>query len=177
MNDRYLNVNYCLVCGSKLTIKPDKEKKLRPQCQSCNWIYYKNHVPAVACVVINNLDQILLVKRKYEPQVGFWALPSGYMEIWQTPEDTAKDELLEETGLIGEIENFIGYYSGYSKMYEKVLSMGFKMKIIGGTLEAGDDAEEAVFFDFDKMPEIAFLSHRDFLLKCNVPVKHSEFMI
>ena len=105
--ERYKNTKFCLVCGNSLALKQDKENKLRPHCERCGWIFYKNHVPAVACVVLNEKNQLLLVKRKFEPQIGFWALPSGYMEIWQTPEETAIEELREETGLIGEIESFI----------------------------------------------------------------------
>ncbi|MCL2063514.1 MAG: NUDIX hydrolase [Candidatus Cloacimonetes bacterium] len=176
--ERYKNINFCIVCGGVLVIKKDKENKNRPICESCGWIFYKNHIPAVACVVLDEINnKVLLVKRKYEPQIGFWALPSGYMEIWQTPEEAAIDELREETGLIGVVDSFIGYYSGYSPIYERVLSLGFRMKIIGGVLEAGDDALEAVFYDIEKMPEIAFWSHQDFLKKSGIMVKETIKMI
>ena len=166
--ERYKDINYCLRCGNSLIIKADREQKDRPQCLSCGWIYYKNPVPAVACVVLNEKNQLLLVKRKFEPKAGWWALPSGYMEIWQTPEEAAKEELHEETGLIGEIEHFIGYYHGSSPIYEIVLSLGFKMKITGGILQAGDDALEAVFYDINNLPSIAFLAHKDFMRKTGI---------
>ena len=169
--NRYKGINYCIKCGCSMSLNLDREGKMRPHCSSCGWIYYKNSIPAVACVVINELGQLLLIKRKFEPQAGLWALPSGYIEIWQSPEDAAISELEEETGLIGEIESFIGYYNGFSPIYEKVLSLGYKMKIIGGSLKAGDDALEAVFYDLDNLPEIAFWAHQDFVKKCGIPIK------
>jgi len=168
--DRYKNINNCIRCGDKLSLKKDRENKVRPQCDKCGWIYYKNAVPAVACLVLNEPDEVLLVKRMFEPQAGRWALPSGYIEIWQTPEEAAVDELLEETGLVGEIDSFIGYYYGYSPFYERVLSLGYRMLIKGGELKAGDDALEAMFFRQEDMPEIAFWSHQDFLIKSGINV-------
>jgi len=168
--ERYKNINNCIRCGNTLVLQKDREGKTRPHCKICGWIYYKNAVPAVACLVLNEFNEVLLVKRMFEPQAGRWALPSGYIEIWQTPEEAAVDELLEETGLIGEIDSFIGYYYGYSPFYERVLSLGYKMNIKGGELKAGDDALEACFFKQEEMPEIAFWSHQDFLIKSGIDV-------
>jgi len=168
--DRYKNINNCIRCGHAVLLEKDREKKVRPQCAQCGWIFYKNPVPAVACVVLNEQNEVLLVKRMFEPQAGQWALPSGYIEIWQTPEEAAVDELLEETGLVGEIDSFIGYYYGYSPIYERVLSLGYRMIIKGGELQAGDDAMEAKFFKQEIMPEIAFWSHQDFLIKSGIDV-------
>lgn len=163
--ERYKDVNYCLRCANPLVIKTDREDKIRPQCPACGWTYYKNPVPAVAIVMINSANELLLVKRKFEPAAGAWALPSGYMEVNLSPEENALEELLEETGLLGEIRRCIGWYYGNSPIYEKVLSIGFRIDLRGGSLEAGDDAEEAAFVPLDALPPIAFASHRDFIFK------------
>ncbi len=163
----YDQINFCIRCGNELEIREDREEKERPQCNKCGWIYYKNPIPAVACVVINEAHEVLLIKRKFEPKPNEWALPSGYMEIWQSPEQAAIDELEEETGLIGEVESFIDYYNGFSPIYLRVLSLGFVMKIKGGRLQAGDDALEAKFYSVGALPPIAFKSHIHFLRKIN----------
>ncbi len=159
----YTEVNFCLRCGKELHLKVDKESKLRPHCHSCGWVYYKNPVPAAAILVLNEREELLLVKRMCEPAAGEWALPSGYIEIYQSPEETAVDELKEETGLTGEIARFIGYYFGDSPICEKVLSLGFRLKVTGGKLQAGDDAEEARFIPREELPHIAFAAHRHFI--------------
>jgi len=172
--NRYKDVNFCLRCGNPLHIATDREQKARPQCSKCGWIFYKNAVPAVTCIVLNPQNQLLLVLRKYEPQLGMWALPSGYMEIWQDPEETAIEELHEETGLIGTVDKFIGYYNGNSPIYEKVLSLGFTMNITGGTLCAGDDAIDARFFDINDLPELAFISNIVFLKNIGIIVDKGQ---
>ncbi len=163
--DLYTGINHCLRCGHALIIKHDRENKLRPQCPACGWIYYKNPIPAAACVVFNKNNELLLIKRKMEPKAGEWALPSGYIEINQTPAETAVAELAEETGLHGEITKFIDYFVGYSPIYTRILSFGFLLKVVGGSLQAGDDALEAEFFPLDKLKPIAFAAHRHYVQK------------
>ena len=102
--DRYKEINYCVQCGSKLEIKTDYEKKLRPQCNNCGWTYYKNPIPASACVILNEKNEVVIIKRKFEPGIGKWALPSGYIEIDQDPEDCAVEEMKEENGILPLIE-------------------------------------------------------------------------
>jgi len=162
---RYNGVNYCTRCANPLEIKADRENKIRPQCPACGWTYYKNPVPAVAIVMLNSASELLLVKRKFEPQAGAWALPSGYMEVDLSPEENALEELLEETGLLGDIRHCVGWFYGNSPIYEKVLSIGFRIDMRGGSLQAGDDAEDAAFVPLDALPPIAFASHRDFIFR------------
>ena len=163
--ESYNNVNFCLRCGSKMELQTDKEGKMRPQCTNCNWTFYKNPIPASACVIMNDKNEIVVIKRKYEPNAGGWALPSGYVEIDQTPAECAIDEMKEETGLDGEVIVQLGYDTEFSPINEKVISFGFFMKITGGELQAGDDAAEAKFVPLDELPKICFTSHRYFIEK------------
>ncbi|MDZ4182780.1 MAG: NUDIX domain-containing protein [Candidatus Cloacimonadaceae bacterium] len=117
----------------------------------------------VAALVINEWGELLLVKRKFEPNAGEWALPSGYMEVHLSPEENALSELREETGLTGEIESCIGWHYGYSPLYFRTISIGFRIRVCGGTLQAGDDAIEAKYYPVSALPPIAFSSHRKFI--------------
>lgn len=172
--DSYKGINYCIRCGNKLTIQNDNEEKLRPHCEKCGWIYYKNPIPASACVIINEKKEVLIIKRKFEPGAGRWALPSGYIEINQNPDKCAIEEMKEETGLDGEIIEFLGFYTDFSPLYEKVISFGFLMKVTGGKLQAGDDAAEAFYVTFDDLPEIAFPSHRYFIEEVKEIINHKR---
>ena len=42
--------------------------------------------------------KVLLVCRKNHPSIGYWALPGGFVELYENLEDTARRELEEETG-------------------------------------------------------------------------------
>jgi len=73
------------------------------------------------------------------------------------------DEMLEETGLEGQVERFLAYVSDDSPIYEKVISFGYLMRVTGGRLQAGDDASDARYVPLDELPEIPFFSHQQFI--------------
>jgi ADP-ribose pyrophosphatase YjhB (NUDIX family) len=112
---------------------------------------------------VDNRDRVLLVKRSVEPQKGFWCLPGGFMELGEAPEKAALRELKEETGLLGRIEMLLGVSSNPSAQYHTVLMVGYLIKEYTGTLNAGDDADDAVYFHYTELPEIAFESHARFI--------------
>ena len=154
--------NYCHVCGTGLTKKliEDHERLFCPKCQ---YPVYENPIPATAAVVINENHEVLLVKRTVEPKVGQWCLPGGFVEMGESPEDGCLRELKEETGLEGEIHQWAGNIISESPVYQWVIVMGYSIKNVHGRLTAGDDCSEAVFFNPDTMPPIAFRSHREIL--------------
>lgn len=163
IEERYKGVNHCLNCGHKLEIVADREGKTRPKCPACGWVFYKNPIPVVCCLIINDKDEVVLIKRKFEPATGKWAFPSGYMEIDQTPETAAIAEMKEETGLDGQVVRLIGYKMSPNPFYEKVVSFGFLMKVVGGELKAGDDAEDARLVSLNQIKELPFISQNYFL--------------
>ncbi len=161
--ERYKGINYCIKCGAKLEIRTDREGKTRPHCTECDWIFYKNPIPVVCCIIINDNDEVVLIKRKFPPAEGQWAFPSGYMEIDQTPESAAIAEMKEETGLDGEVESFIDFKMSPNPFYEKVVSFGFLMKVVGGKLQAGDDALEARYVSLKDIGQLPFISQNYYL--------------
>lgn len=52
-----------------------------------------------ASVVVLRRDAVLMVERARPPLEGLWSFPGGKSEAGETPEQTARRELLEETGL------------------------------------------------------------------------------
>jgi ADP-ribose pyrophosphatase YjhB (NUDIX family) len=163
LEERYKDVNYCLRCGHKLEIVSDRENKIRPTCSKCGWVFYKNPIPVVCCLIINEKDEVVLIKRKFDPAAGKWAFPSGYMEIDQSPESAAIAEMKEETGLDGQVIRLIGYKMSPNPFYEKVVAFGFLMKVVGGELKAGDDAIEARLVPLNQIKELPFISQNYFL--------------
>jgi len=148
---------YCPKCGAGLRVKK-LEKRIRLVCPGCGWVNYENPLPSAAALVRNRKDEILLVKRGVEPSKGKWALPSGFIEIDETPERACLRELKEETGLKGEIVRLIGVYSQESGLYKNVLIIGYEVNARGNLLP-GSDSQEAEFFSACNLPVVAFSSH------------------
>ena len=83
--------------------------------------------------------------------------------LQHTPAQAAVRELEEETGLFGKIEMLLGVTSTPSDLYDTVLMVGYLVKSTTGRLQAGDDASDVAYVAFEKLPEIAFESHRRFV--------------
>ena len=82
------------------------------------------------------------------------------MEIGEVPEQTARRELREETGLEAGELNFLAFCPFPSGLNGGVMIMGFHTADLKGTLVPGDDAAEATYFPIDDLPPIAFHCHR-----------------
>lgn len=92
-------LNYCCQCGSKLKrYVPNGEVVERSFCSHCEVIHYENPKILVGSIIEYN-DNILLCKRAIKPRLGFWTLPSGYMENDETIEEAAIRETQEEASV------------------------------------------------------------------------------
>lgn len=151
-------IKFCLKCGSKLELNRIEEEK-RLACPACRWVCYENPLPSSAALVRNKKGEVLLVKRGHEPGRGKWALPSGFIEIDETPKKACLRELREETGLKGEIVRLVGVYSQKSLLYRNVLIIGYEVEA-RGNLSPGSDSLEAEFFPLGNLPDIPFSSHK-----------------
>ena len=157
-----LYIKFCPYCGYELVRKMLEGRK-RLYCSRCGKIYYENPTPVVAIIARDNEGKILLIKRKIEPCKGEWALPSGFMELDESPIEAALRELAEETGLKGKSKRLIGVYPNNSEIHGFLVAIIYEAEIVGGELCAGDDAEEAEFFAVSQLPVLAFQSHREAL--------------
>ncbi len=45
-------------------------------------------------------DEVLVMRRNKEPNLGLWVAPGGKVEVGESPYETARREMLEETGLL-----------------------------------------------------------------------------
>lgn len=102
--------------------------------------------------------EALLIRRARPPFAGAWAIPGGFVDVGERTEDAARRELLEETGLRGDIVDLLGVYSDPKRDPRgHTVSVVYVMKI-GGIVDvaAGDDAAEARWFALDALPDLAF---------------------
>lgn len=108
--------------------------------------------------------EVLLIRRAREPFRGAWALPGGFVDVGERTEDAARRELVEETGLRGDIVDLLGVWSDPARDPRgHTVSVVYVCKV-GGIVDvaAGDDAAEARWFPLDALPALAF-DHADIL--------------
>lgn len=146
---------YCPLCGTELhTI--ERTGALRPVCPACDHTVYYD--PKVAVIMrVTQDDHVLLVKRGVDPEKGKWALPAGFVNADEAPAQAAARELSEETGLLVDHVRLVDVFPNPGDGTADIL-ICYDADVIGGVLQAGDDAEEAAFFHRDALPATAFLS-------------------
>lgn len=152
---------FCPQCGTGLESRIEAGR-LRPVCPNCGYIIYLNPTVAVGTLVEQD-RRILLVRRAVEPRSGYWGLPAGYVEADETTEEAAVRETCEETGLQVQIENLLDVYSYGTHVENRGVLILYAAQVVGGQLQAGDDAVEAAWFDPQELPsdsQIAFSTHR-----------------
>lgn len=120
-------------------------------------------------VIIKHNNKILLIKRKGQldlddpAEPGKWALPGGFHEYGEKIEETAIREVMEETGVtIRDVDlHLIGVYSDpYRDGRGHAVSVCYLVEL--ENLEsptAGNDAQEANWFDIHDIPEELAFDH------------------
>ncbi len=150
---------FCPICKSGLvTKKVDDNSRL--VCSKCGWVHYMNPLPSVVVFLRNTRGDILLIRRGIAPGKGEWALPSGFVEYDELPQNAVLRELKEETSITGKINSFIGFYMEPTKVYGNVLLIAYDIGIVKGKPKHGSDTIDARFFPAGKLPKIPFNGHR-----------------
>ena len=125
---------------------------------------YKYARPAltVDCVVFG-LDEdelkVLLIQRKHDPFAGRWALPGGFVDVGEAPEQAARRELEEETGLKKVyLEQLCTFGEPGRDPREHVVSVAHLavVDIRRHKPRAADDARDAGWFSLLDLPPLAF---------------------
>jgi len=103
--------------------------------------------------------EVLLIKRKKEPYKDYWALPGGFLEMDETPEDGAKRELMEETSLSIDVLKEIGTFGDLDRDPRgRTITIAFYTFIDHRLKEAkaSSDAAEVGWFSVEDLPAMAF---------------------
>jgi 8-oxo-dGTP diphosphatase len=153
------NLKFCPLCKTNLSTRKI-DGISRRACTKCAWVHYANPLPSAVAFVYRDEKKILLIKRGVEPGKGKWALPSGFVEPKEIPEETVLRELKEETGIRGILRELVGVYTEPTRIYGNVLLIAYDVKYTAGRLRAGTDTIGAKFFPVSELPRIPFASHR-----------------
>jgi ADP-ribose pyrophosphatase YjhB (NUDIX family) len=150
---------HCLKCGNILTpIALDGQT--REMCLKCGWVYYPQRKVSAGCIIEKG-NRLLMVCRASEPWRGYWYLPSGFVEVEESPFQAAVREVKEETGLDVKIENLYGVYSYNDDPRGNGILILYNGKVTGGKFIANNEASDIAYFSAEAIPEnMASTSHR-----------------
>lgn len=115
--------------------------------------------PALAadCVVFDAKGCVLLVRRKFPPFKGQYALPGGFVEIGETVEGACRRELMEETGVKASRLHLVGVYSDPKRDPRgHTCAVVFATRVRRAKAQAGDDAAAADWIKNWRKAELAF---------------------
>lgn len=152
---------YCPICATKLTTR-EEGGRLRPACDACGYVHYVNPVPGVG-MVIEMDGGVVLIQRRNPPHRGEWTLPSGFVEADESAEEAAIREAEEETGLKTEIIEMVNINSFPEGPPVSGIMIFYRLRPVGGNLQAGDDASDVRVFQPEEMPLLPFRTHREMM--------------
>lgn len=102
---------------------------------------------------------VFLIKRKYNPYKGMWALPGGFIRKKEGPMRAAMRELKEETGVGGVyLEQLYTFGNPSRDPRGRVITIAYLALVPRHTvrLKASFDAADVDIFPIKKLPRLAF---------------------
>lgn len=101
----------------------------------------------VGVAALDKIGRLVLVRRGNTPARGVWAVPMGYVEDSESPQQAAVREAKEETGLDVSIDGVLNEYQ--EQGFRLIVFYG---RVMGGQIAPNDDAIDAELFDLNKVP-------------------------
>ena len=97
-------------------------------------------------IIFNEKGYVLLSHRRDRDR---WNLPGGGMESHELPNEAVIREVKEETGLDVVTERLVGVFR---KADMNELVFAFVCRVVGGQLEATDEADQHQYFSLSEIP-------------------------
>jgi ADP-ribose pyrophosphatase YjhB (NUDIX family) len=152
---------FCPHCGTNLeTVEIFRRK--RPRCPDCGFVVFHDPKVAVVALVLHG-SSVLLVRRAVEPERGKWALPGGYMDAGEMPDEALRREVYEEVGICVEVGPLLGIFAmggpGHSRAGIVLAYRASPADTVVPELHCQDDVDAAGWFTLGHLPDdLAFES-------------------
>lgn len=154
---------FCPRCATPFEAQA-RDGAVRPVCPACGWLYFADP-KVVAGVVVGRVGasgpEVLLGRRRWNPGMGRWYLPSGFVDYGEAAPAAAIRELHEETGLVVEISELLGVWDfPLGDESRRGIAIFYQGRAVGGTLAPADDVVALDWFAPTDLPDVAFETHR-----------------
>ena len=137
-----------MVDNEKLTVYDTRKYPVRP------------HVGVG--ILLTRDETLLLVKRKYDPDAGYWSIPGGHLELGEKTEIAAEREGFEETGFKVKVTKLAGIidkimYDKRGKIKYHYVLVNYFVEQVEGDLNQpaipDSDALEAKFVPYNELSD------------------------
>jgi ADP-ribose pyrophosphatase YjhB (NUDIX family) len=164
---------HCPHCGGGLA-RALVEARERLRCGACGFVVFVNPASAAAGVVLNPEREVLLVRRAIEPWKGYWALPAGYQEVDEGPEEALVREIREEAGIPIRVLGLLDLiYVGDDPRKPANVAVYLCTSESLVLAPSSDDVEAASWFSLDRLPErIGFDNYPRILSRLRDPASY-----
>ena len=114
--------------------------------------------PGCSAIVYQDAGQKVLLTQRTDN--GRWCLPGGRLDPGESVEECCVREVLEETGLIVEVQKMVGVYSNPHMLIEytdnsvQILGLCFEVVVTGGALRLSDETTAYGYFSLEEMENI-----------------------
>ena len=150
-DDAGTQFRFCPKCAARVEDRFIEQRR-RQACTACDFIFYQDPKPVAGTLALKD-GKILLIQRGNEPKHGFWSFPTGFIDIGDTPEETAIREAKEEADVEVELDRLLGVYSDMERTVVLIVYVG---RIVSGAPKGSAEALDASLFDSQSLPELAF---------------------
>jgi ADP-ribose pyrophosphatase YjhB (NUDIX family) len=111
-------------------------------------------IDCVGAVILDGSGRLLLIRRGHEPGKGLWSIPGGRVEPGEPDEAALVREVREETGLAVTAGRLIGAVRRPAGDGTVLDIRDYAAVVTGGTLVAGDDADDALWASAADLPRL-----------------------
>lgn len=135
---------------------PSGDDRERSICTRCGFIDYENPRVVVGSVATDDQNRILLCRRAIEPQIGWWTLPAGYLEVQESPQDGAAREAIEEACAEIRVDDLLAVYS---IRHTSQVQLFYRARLIDPKrIAPGPESQEVALFAYEDIPwaDLAF---------------------
>ena len=152
--------HYCVNCGRPLETR-EIEGRLVEACPQDDFVLWRD--PKVVTIVVVESEQgVWLGRRGIEPGYGLWCLPGGFVNDDEHPADAALRECLEEIGAPVEITDLLGVYHIRKEEAPSMVGIAYRARLADAEPpRPGAEMLEVAAFERDRLPDLAFSSHRE----------------
>jgi ADP-ribose pyrophosphatase YjhB (NUDIX family) len=107
LNPALEDVRFCPRCGNEATVTYPRSIT----CPTCGYGAFYNPKPVACTIPTTPDDQLILMRRGFQPNRGRWSMPGGFVDLGESVEQAAIRETKEELNIDIAITGLVGVYS------------------------------------------------------------------